>query len=43
MVSNCCHAPMQGEPVNRTMHDDNIIEGRCSMCGEMAEFEEEYE
>ncbi len=39
LLSNCCSATMHGEPVNRTMHDDDIIEGRCADCKEMATFE----
>ncbi len=42
-LSNCCGANMQGEPVNRWMHDDDIIEGRCADCKEMATFDGEEE
>lgn len=43
LLSNCCAAPMQGEETNRIMHDDDIIEGRCSACKEMAIFTEDEE
>jgi len=37
-LSNCCGAPMQGEPSNLTMIGSDRVEGRCSDCKEMADF-----
>lgn len=40
LLSDCCSSPMQGEETNRIMHNDDIIEGRCARCKEMAVFTE---
>ena len=41
LLSNCCSAPIQGEPSNLSMIGDyKTIEGRCSRCKEMAELTE---
>lgn len=37
-LSNCCSAPMDGEPSNNS---SDVVEGRCSDCKEMAEFTDE--
>lgn len=41
MSSNCCGASMTGEETNRILLNDDIIEGRCFDCKEMATFEKE--
>lgn len=35
LLSNCCGAPMDGEPSNNS---SGTVEGRCNDCKEMAEF-----